>query len=117
MGKDNIDRSIRKPHVRKGDTVQVVAGKDVGKRGKVLDVFPDRGRVTVEGVARTKRHMRRTGRTLQAGLVERENPIHLSNVMPVCPACGKPTRVGRQEGPDGGRVRVCKNCGEAIDRG
>lgn len=116
MPKTKVDNSVAKPHVRKGDTVQVISGKDVGKRGKVMGVFPDRGRVMVEGVARTKRHIRPSRKNLQGGTAERENPVHLSNVMPVCPSCSKATRVGRREGPDGKGIRVCRKCGEDIDR-
>lgn len=105
-----------KLHVRRGDTVLVITGKDRGKKGKVLRAIPDRWRVIVEGVNLVKRHQRPTRQVMQGGIIEKEAPIHVSNVMLVCPRCGSPTRVGRRRLEDGRRVRVCKKCGEDIDR-
>lgn len=105
-----------KLHVRRGDTVLVLTGKDRGKRGKVLRALPDRGRVIVEGVNVVKRHQKPTRQVMQGGIIEKEAPIHASNVMLVCPRCGSPTRVGRRRREDGRGVRVCKRCGEDIDR-
>ncbi|MGB9859105.1 MAG: 50S ribosomal protein L24 [Moorellaceae bacterium] len=104
-----------KIHVRKGDTVVVITGKDKGKRGKVLRVMPSERRVVVEGVNIVKRHMRPTPKLQQGGIIEKEAPLDSSNVMLVCTKCDKPTRVGRRILPDGTKVRVCKKCGEVID--
>ncbi|MGB9661589.1 MAG: 50S ribosomal protein L24 [Moorellaceae bacterium] len=104
-----------KIHVRKGDTVVVITGKDKGKRGKVLRVIPSERRVVVEGVNIVKRHMRPTPKLQQGGIIEKEAPLDSSNVMLVCTKCDKPTRVGRRILPDGTKVRVCKKCGEVID--
>jgi len=104
--------------IKKGDTVEVISGDDRGLRGVVQWVLPRADRVIVSGVNTVKKHQRpmRAGRAqVQPGVIEFEAPIHLSNVMLVCPRCDQRTRVGlaRQEG--GRKVRVCKKCGEAID--
>ncbi|OPZ74440.1 MAG: 50S ribosomal protein L24 [Firmicutes bacterium ADurb.Bin456] len=103
-----------KVHVRKGDTVLVITGKYAGKRGKVLSVQPDRGRVIVEGVNVVKRHSRPTQSLPQGGIVEKEAPLHSSNVMIYCGKCNTPTRVGKKFLDDGKRVRICKKCGENL---
>jgi large subunit ribosomal protein L24 len=103
-------------HVRKGDTVIVVAGKERGKRGRVLRVIPEKSRVVVERVNMIKRHQRPTQKIRQGGIIEREGPIHLSNVMLIDPASGKPTRIGRRELSDGKKVRVARASGEIIDK-
>lgn len=104
-------------HVRRGDTVAVIAGRERGKRGKVLRVLPERGRVVVEKVNMIKRHQRPTQKLRQGGIIEREGPLALANVMLVCGRCDKPARTGTQVLADGRRVRACKRCGEAIDKG
>ena len=103
-----------KVHVRKGDTVLVITGKSAGKKGKVLSVIPDKGRVVVEGVNVVKRHTRPTRKMLQGGIMEKEAPIHSSNVMLFCGKCNAPTRVGKKLLENGEKVRICKKCGEAI---
>ena len=104
-------------HVRKGDTVMVVAGKERGKRGRVLRVIPEKNRVVVERVNLIKKHQRPTQRIRQGGIIEREGPIHLSNVMLLDPASGKPTRVGMRALSDGKKARVARKSGELIDKG
>jgi large subunit ribosomal protein L24 len=103
-----------KVHVRKGDTVLVITGKFAGKRGKVLSVEPDRSRVIVEGVNVVKRHSRPTQSLPQGGIVEKEAPLHSSNVMLYCGKCNTPTRVGKKILDDGKKVRICKKCGENL---
>ncbi|MBI1726198.1 MAG: 50S ribosomal protein L24 [Candidatus Rokubacteria bacterium] len=103
-------------HVRKGDTVVVVAGKERGKRGKVLRVIPGKGRVLIERVNMIKKHQRPTQKQRQGGLIEREGPIHLSNVMLVDPQTDKPTRVGVRSLADGKKARVARRSGEFIDK-
>ncbi|MGI6603642.1 MAG: 50S ribosomal protein L24 [Firmicutes bacterium] len=105
-----------KVHVKKGDTVIVIAGKDCGKKGKILRVFPAKGRVLVEGVNMIKRHTRPTRKIQQGGIISQEAPLHASNVQLVCSRCGKPARVGKKVLADGRRVRVCKKCGEVVDK-
>jgi large subunit ribosomal protein L24 len=103
--------------VRKNDTVIVIAGRDRGKRGRVLRVVPDQGRVIVEGVNFIKRHTRANPqKNIKGGIVERESPLSASNVQLVCPECSKPTRVGRQVVEDGRRVRVCVKCKGVVDK-
>jgi|SRR5688572_29815849 large subunit ribosomal protein L24 len=98
--------------IKKDDTVRVISGKDAGKEGRVVHVYPKRERVMVEGVNRVTKHRRqqrtRTG-AQEGGMVHEEAPIHLSNVMPVCPSCGKATRVGSRV-VGGSRTRVCRKC-------
>ena len=104
--------------VKKGDTVEVVAGKDLGARGEVLVVLPKEDRVVVERVNILKRHRkaRQAGnQQISAQIVEFEGPIHLSNVMVVCQSCGKKTRVGFRVRDDGFKVRVCKQCDKDIE--
>jgi len=101
--------------IRKNDLVVVIAGKDRGKRGKVLRVIPKTGRVLVERINVVKRHTRPTGMSKQGGIVEKEAPLHVSNVMVVCSRCDRPVRTGHSFLADGRKVRVCKQCGEAVD--
>jgi len=103
-----------KVHVRKGDTVLVLTGKNAGKRGKVLAVQPAKSRLIVEGVNLVKRHTRPSQRMPQGGIVEKEAPIHSSNVMLVCNKCNNPTRIAKRILEDGKKVRVCKKCGEVL---
>ncbi len=103
-------------HVRKGDTVVVVAGKERGKRGRVLRVIPDKNRVVVERINMIKKHQRPTQKLRQGGIIEREGAIHLSNVMLVDPTSGKPSRIGMRELSDGKKVRVARKSGEIIDK-
>jgi len=100
--------------IKRDDTVLVIAGKDKGRKGKVLKVIPAKSRVVVENVNVVKRHTR-PSQTHQGGIVEKEAPIHVSNVMLVCPKCGDPTRVGFSVLEDGTKRRLCKRCGEIIE--
>ena len=103
--------------IRKNDNVVVVAGKDRGKRGRVLQVVPDKNRVVVEGVNFIKKHTRPNPQAnIKGGIVQREASLHASNVQIVCPECGTPTRIGRQLLGDGRKVRVCRKCDGAVDK-
>lgn len=102
--------------VRKNDMVLVIAGKERGKRGRVLSVFPKEGRLFVEKLNIIKRHQRPTQKQKQGGIIEKEGPIHVSNVMLVCRRCDKPTSVSYSFLEGGKKVRMCKKCGEVIDR-
>lgn len=100
--------------VRKGDEVQVIAGKDRGKRGRVIEVHPAEERVVVEGLNIVKRHRRANpAKRDQGGIIEKPEPLHVSKVMVVCPRCGRATRVGQRLEEDV-KERVCRRCGEAI---
>jgi large subunit ribosomal protein L24 len=101
--------------IRKNDTVLVIAGKDNGKKGKVRRVIPKKGTLIVEGVNMVKRHARARGAARQAGIIELEAPIGMSNVMLVCNKCGKPVRIGIRVLADGGRGRFCRSCDELVD--
>lgn len=103
-------------HIKKDDYVQVIAGKDRGKRGKVLQVFPQEGRLTVERVNLLKRHTRPVRQTQQGGIIEREGKLHLSNVMPICGKCERGVRVGHHILEDKKKVRICRRCGEILDK-
>jgi large subunit ribosomal protein L24 len=100
--------------VIKNDTVLVVSGNSKGKKGKVLKVFPKEERVIVEGVNFIKRHTRKSQKNPQGGIVEREAPIHASNVKLICSKCNKAARVGRVVLENKKRVRVCRSCGEML---
>ena len=102
-------------HVRKGDMVVVITGPHKGRRGKVLRCIPKTNRVLVEGVNMMKRHTKPTNRNQQGGIVEREAPIHASNVMAWCAAAGKASRIGRKTLEDGTRVRMYIVNGETLN--
>ena len=98
--------------IKKGDRVQVISGKDVGKQGEVTRVLLERNKVIVDGINVAKRHQRATKATMQGGIIDKDMPIHVSNVAVVCSTCG-PTRIGyRFEGTD--KLRVCRKCGKDL---
>ncbi|HDG61867.1 MAG TPA: 50S ribosomal protein L24 [Thermotoga sp.] len=101
--------------IKRGDLVEVISGKDKGKRGKVLRVIPRERKVIVEGVNMVKRHQRPIPQLREGGIIEREAPIYISKVMVVCPNCDRRTRVGFKVLENGDKVRYCKKCGEIID--
>ena len=102
-------------HVKKNDLVMVITGKDKGKTGKVLRVVKKKDRVIVEKVNMVKKHVRPSAKS-KGGILERESPIHISNVMIYCEKCQKPVRVGKKILEDGKKVRYCKKCNEVIDK-
>ena len=104
-----------KVHVKKDDSVYVLSGKDAGKTGKVLKVFPVTGRVIVEGVNMSVKHEKPRGRYQQGGIIHQESPVSSSNVMVVCSKCKRPSKVGHKVMANGDKVRVCKACGAEID--
>ncbi|MDE3170740.1 MAG: 50S ribosomal protein L24 [Acidobacteriota bacterium] len=109
-------QTIRPIGIRHGDTVKVMSGRSKGKTGKVLSVDPAKGTVTVERANIIKRHTRANpSKNVRGGILDKEGPIHVSNVMLVCPGCGKHTRVGHTALPDGTKVRVCRRCNQAFE--
>ena len=106
-----------KVKIRRGDMVVVLTGRERGKRGKVLRVMPEKSRVLVEHVNMIKRHQKPTQKLRQGGIIEREGPIHLSNVQIVCTRCSQPSRTGVKVLEDGRKTRVCRRCHESIDKG
>ncbi|HEX9711151.1 MAG TPA: 50S ribosomal protein L24 [Actinomycetota bacterium] len=106
---------MRALKIRKGDTVEMLSGKDRGKRGRVVNVYPKSDRVMVEGVNQVKRHerMRQVGGRggVQGGIITKEMPVHISSVAVVCDSCGRPTRVGHEYDDNGQKERICRRCG------
>jgi large subunit ribosomal protein L24 len=101
--------------IKKGDTAIVLTGKDKGKQGRVLSVLPKKERVIIEGLNIIKKHMRPNKQYTQGGIIEKEAPIHISNVMLICPKCNKPTRIANAVLDDGRKQRRCKKCNEVIE--
>jgi large subunit ribosomal protein L24 len=103
--------------IRKNDNVLVITGRDRGKRGRVLRVLPQKGRVVVEGVNFIKKHTKANPqKNIKGGIVEREAALNASNVQIVCPECGAPTRIGSRRLDDGRRVRFCRKCKGVVDK-
>jgi len=106
-----------KTKIKKDDIVQVISGREKGKKGKVLSLLPQENRVLVEKLNMYKRHTKGDGKTQQAGIVEREGKMHISNVALYCDKCGRGVRVRKKKLEDGKRVRVCVKCDEVMDKG
>lgn len=104
-----------KLRIRRNDIVKVMRGKDRGKVGKVINVFPHKGKVIVEKVNIVKRHVRPSNVNPQGGIIEKESPIFITNVMIMCDKCNKPVRVGYRTTEGGEKFRYCKNCDEVIE--
>lgn len=102
--------------VKKGDRVLLITGKDRGKSGKILKVFPTQNRLLVEGLNQVKRHTRPSKKGQTGGILEKESPIHISNIMLICPGCNKPTRIKASFLKDGTKVRTCSKCQEPVDK-
>lgn len=103
---------MNKLHIKKGDTVVVLSGKDKGKQGKVLSVFPKNGKAIVEGIAMATKHRKPRRQGEEGGIIHQEIPIYVCKLMHVCPKCNEPTRIGRKVLEDGSIVRYCKKCNE-----
>lgn len=104
---------MAKVHVKTGDNVMVISGRDAGKTGKVLAVSPTEGKVIVEGLNMVTKHVKPRRQGEQGGIVKAEGAMYACKVMPVCPKCNKATRIGHAEA-DGKKVRVCKKCGAQL---
>lgn len=102
--------------IKKNDNVMVIAGRERGKTGRVLRVIPEKSRVLVEHLNMVKRHTRARGPRAEQGIIQKEAPIHVSNLMIVCEKCSRPVRMGKKLLEDGRRVRICRKCGEQLDR-
>ncbi len=103
--------------LKKNDLVEVTAGRDAGKRGKILKVIPEKNRVIVQGVGFVKKHTKpNPQRNIKGGIAEREAPIHASNVMIICGECGERTRIGAKRLTDGRKIRICRKCEGALDK-
>ena len=108
-------RNYKNYHVKKGDMVEVLTGREKGKTGKILKILKKKDRVIVEKVNFVKKHARPGGKFAKGGIVEMEAPLHISNVALYCSRCSKGVRFGINVLEDGKKVRICKNCGEQID--
>ena len=103
--------------IRKNDQVKVISGKSLDKVGRVLRVMRDKNKVVVEGVSMLKRHTRANpSKNIRGGIVDRESPIHISNIMIVCGSCGQATRIGHSILSDGKKIRICRKCGNSLDK-
>jgi large subunit ribosomal protein L24 len=102
--------------IKKNDTVMVIAGRERGKSGKVLRVIAGKDRALIEQLNLVKRHQKARGPQSASGIVEKEAPLHLSNLMIMCDKCNAPVRMGKRVLDDGHSVRVCRRCGEQLDR-
>jgi large subunit ribosomal protein L24 len=107
---------MEKVLIKKNDTVMVVAGKDKGKSGKVLKVFPQKKAVLIERLNFVKKHLKAGGAHGKGGIVQQEAPLTISNVQLLCGKCNRPTRIGKKILEDGKKIRICRKCGEAIDQ-
>src|SRR5580693_3454462 len=117
MGRTQATTTRHIINVRKGDNVRVMSGRDAGKSGRVLSVNPRKNTVIVEHTHLIKRHTRpNPAKNIKGGIVEREAPINVSNVLIVCSSCNKHSRLGYNILPDGTKVRVCKRCGTTLDK-
>jgi len=105
-----------KMHVRRGDKVVIIAGKDKDRQGKIIRAIPKKGKVVVEGINTVKRHSKPSQKLPQGGIITKEAPMASSNVMLICPACNKATRIVKKQVKEA-YARACKKCGEIIDRG
>jgi large subunit ribosomal protein L24 len=105
-----------KVHIKKNDMVIVTKGKEKGKSGKVLRVYPEKGKVIVEKLNFIKRHAKPSQQMRQGGIIEKEAPLTVSNLMLLCPKCNKPVRTGKRRLEDGKNVRVCRKCGDILDK-
>jgi large subunit ribosomal protein L24 len=103
-------------HVKKDDTVMVITGKDKGKKGRVIAAYPAKSRILVEGVNMVKKHAKPSQANPQGGILNQEAAIHVTNVMPIDPKTGEPTRVGYKVLDSGKKVRIAKKSGEALDK-
>lgn len=102
--------------VKKNDNVEIIAGKEKGKRGKVLLIFPEEQKLIVEKLNMVKRHSRPTGQTKQGGIIEKEGKINISNALVICARCNRGIRIGYKVLESGEKIRTCKSCGEEIDK-
>lgn len=106
---------MKKMHVKRGDVVRVISGKDKGKEGKVITAIPDKNKVVVEGVAMVKKHQKARRQGEESGIIHMEAAIDASNVLRVCPKCGKAARTGVKVLEDGSKARYCKKCEEIFN--
>jgi large subunit ribosomal protein L24 len=100
--------------IRRGDTVEVLSGKNRGKRGQVMRAYPEKGTVVVDGANMAKRHTKARGQTMQGGIIDKDMPLPVSAVGIICSACGRPSKIGMREDETGRKLRICKRCGSEL---
>lgn len=110
-----VEVQKKHPKIRKNDKVIVLTGKERGKIGTVLKVDPEKERVIIEKINMVKKHAKASTQTAQGGIIEKEAPLNISDVMIVCNKCAEPTRIGKRVLEDGSKIRICKKCGEPMD--
>jgi large subunit ribosomal protein L24 len=110
-----VRKGMEKLLIKKDDTVMVVAGKEKGKSGKVIRIIRKKDAIVIDRLNFVKRHLKAGGSHGKGGIMEKEAPIHISNIQLLCKKCNLPTRIGKKTLEDGRRMRVCRKCGEAID--
>lgn len=108
--------AVSKFHIKKNDLVMVTTGKEKGKSGRILKVIPEKEKVIVEKINLIKRHTRPHGQQRRGGILEKEAPFHISNVMLLCERCNRPVRIKHQTLEGGKKARVCHKCGESFDK-
>jgi large subunit ribosomal protein L24 len=111
-----FEMSQQKYHIKKNDLVSVIRGKEQGKSGRVLRVLPEKGKVIIEKINFIKKHSRPHGQQRRGGILEKEAPLHVSNVSLLCEKCNKPVRIGHRILEDGKKARFCRKCGEILDK-
>ncbi|MBI5681623.1 MAG: 50S ribosomal protein L24 [Deltaproteobacteria bacterium] len=107
---------VAKYKIKKNDQVMIITGREKGKTGRVIMVIPDNAKVVIEKLNIVKRHTKASAKTKQGGIIEKEAPVSISNVMLICERCKGPVRVGRKILEDGKKVRYCKKCGEVLEK-
>ncbi len=108
--------TISRFHIKKNDLVMVIHGREKGKSGRVLRVLPEKEKILIEKINFVKRHSRPHGQQRRGGIIEKEAPFHISNVMLLCEKCNKPVRIGHRVVEGGKKVRACRKCGEIFDK-
>jgi len=116
IGGKEIEMVVSKLHIKKNDLVMVTEGKEKGKSGRVLKVVPEKKKVIIEKINFIKRHTRPHGQQRRGGILEKEAPLHLSNVMLLCEKCNKPVRIRHRMVEGNKKARVCQKCGESFDK-
>jgi len=115
-GRKVFSMIISRFHIKKNDLVMVVHGREKGKSGRVLRVLPEKEKILIEKINFVKRHSRPHGQQRRGGIIEKEAPLHISNVMLLCEKCNKPVRIGHRVVEGGKKVRACRKCGEIFDK-
>jgi large subunit ribosomal protein L24 len=115
-GRKVFSMIISRFHIKKNDLVMVIHGREKGKSGRVLRVLPEKEKILIEKINFVKRHSRPHGQQRRGGIIEKEAPLHISNVMLLCEKCNKPVRIGHRVVEGGKKVRACRKCGEIFDK-